>query len=261
MGARKPNMSILGNEFAGEVEAVGSEVKRFKPGDQVFGFSNSNLGAYAEFLCLPEDSVVAIKPSNLSFEEAAVVTYGAAIALPLLRKIYIQQGQKVLIIGASGSIGSALMQIAKYYGAEVTGVCGTPCVNYVRSLGADRVIDYSIEDYVRSGETYDFIIDILGRSSFSQCKQILSHDGTHLYVSFKLKQLLQMLWTSGTDGQKVICALASERVEDLYVIRRLIEGGMFKAIIDKCFPLEQTAEAHRYVEDGNRKGSIAISVA
>ena len=260
-GLSQPNNTILGNEFAGQIEAVGRDIKRFKPGDQVFGYAGEIMGAYAEYLCIPENGFVAMKPSNLTYEEAAVVPYGAVMALPILRRVNIQPGQKVLINGASGGIGSAALQIAKFYGAEVTGVCGPQRVGFVRSLGADNVIDYSKEDFSKGGEAYDLIIDILGKSTFSKCKSSLSPKGVLLFVSFKLKQILQMLWTSGSYGKKVICVFAQAKYKDLHTISRLIEAGKYQAVIDKTFPLEQIAEAHRYVEEGHKKGSIAILIA
>ena len=260
-GIRKPKISILGSEFAGEVESTGKDVKSFKQGDQVFGYLGQSMGAYAEYLSVPEDGVLAIKPANMSSEEAAVVPMGAIMALYLLReKGNIQSGQKVLINGASGSIGSAAVQLAKYYGAEVTGVCSTPRLEFVKSLGADKVIDYTKEDFTQSGETYDLIFDILGKSSFSRCKSSLSQNGHCLYASFKMSQIIQMLWTSMTSSKKVICALAPGSTEDLVSVKELIEAGKIKAAIDRCFPLEQTAEAHRYVETGLKKGHIAITV-
>ncbi|HSN95496.1 MAG TPA: NAD(P)-dependent alcohol dehydrogenase [Anaerolineaceae bacterium] len=259
-GLKQPKITILGNEFAGEIEAVGISVKRFKQGDQVFGYTGEKMGAYAEFLCMPENGVLAIKPSNLTFEEAAGLPYGALMALSLLRRANIRPGQKVLINGASGGIGSAAVQIARYLGAEVTGVCGTSKVDFVKSLGAAKVIDYSKEDFTQNGEAYDLIFDILGRSSFSRCKRSLKPNGIHLFASFKMKQLLKMLWTSRLSGQKVICALGPGSLEDLNSIKELIEAGKIKAFIDKSFPLEQAAEAHRYVEQGHKKGNIVITV-
>jgi len=218
------------------------------------------MGAYAEYLCIPEDGLVALKPANMTYEKATAIPYGALTALSLLRKANIQPGQKVLINGASGSIGSAAVQLAKYFGAEVTGVCGTPRLEYVKALGADKVIDYTREDFTRNGETYDLIFDILGKSSFSSCKNSLKQNGIYLLASFKMKQLLQMLWTSIRGGKKVICALSSENPKDLIFIKDLVEGGNIKSIIDRCYPLEQTDEAHRYVETGYKTGSVVITV-
>lgn len=259
-GVRKPRTSILGSEFAGEVESVGQGVTRFKEGDAVFGYRGQAMGAYAEYLCMPEDGEIAVKPSNMSFEEAAVVPYGAITALNLLRKGDVRSGQKVLVNGASGSIGSAAVQLLKHDGAEVTGVCSTPRLQLVKSLGANEVIDYTKEDFTERGETYDLIFDILGRSSFSRCKRVLKEGGRYLLASFKMKQVLQMMWTSRVGSKRVICALAPEKSGDLPHIRELIEAGEFRAAIDKVFPLEQAAEAHGYVEKGRKKGHIAITV-
>ncbi|MBW1822470.1 MAG: NAD(P)-dependent alcohol dehydrogenase, partial [Deltaproteobacteria bacterium] len=260
-GFSNPKITILGSEFAGEVEAVGKDVKLLKQGDQVFGYRGQIMGAYAEYLVMPEDGPLAIKPVNMKYEEAVVVLWGAIVALNLLReKGNIQSGQKVLINGASGAIGSAAVQIAKSYGAEVTGVCGTPRLEFVKSLGADKVIDYTQKDFTQNGETYDLIFDILGKSSFSRCKNSLSQNGRYLLASFKMRQLLQMLWTSMVGSKKVICAIASGSTEDLIAVKELIEAGEIKAVIDRRFPLDQTAEAHRYVEEGHKKGYIAITV-
>ena len=259
-GLRKPKITILGNEFAGKIEAVGKEVKRFKADDQVFGYLGQSMGAYAEYLCMPENGVLAIKPLNMTYKEAAIVPYGAIMALPLLKKINLQPGQKVLINGASGGIGSAAVQLAKYFGADVTGVCGSPRLEFVKSLGADKVIDYTKEDFTQAAETYDLIFDILGKSSFSRCKCSLKENGRYLLASFKMKQLFQMLWTSMVGSKKVICALAPGSVEDLISIKELIEAGKIKAPIDRCYPLEQIAEAHSYVEKGHKKGNVVISL-
>jgi len=260
LGVRKPNITILGSEFAGEIEAVGKDVKRFKKGEQVFGYPGQSFGAYAEYLCMPEDGVLAVKPANMTFEEAAVVPYGAIMALHLLRKMNIQPGQKVLVNGASGGIGSAAVQIAKHFGAEVTGVCGTPRLEFVKSLRADKVIDYTKEDFTKNGETYDLIFDILGKSSISQCQSSLKPNGTLLFASFKMKQLFQMLLTSRAGTKKVICAIAPGSVEDLVSVKELVEAGKIKSIIDKRYPLEEAAEAHRYVEQGHKKGTVVITL-
>lgn len=260
-GLRKPNITILGNELAGEIEAVGKDVKHFRKGDQVFGYPGLRFGAYAEYICLPEAGSVALKPSNLSYEEAVTLPYGAIMTTSLLEKANIQPGQKVLINGASGGIGSMAVQLAKYYGAEVTGVCSTPRLEFVKSIGADKVIDYTREDFTQNGETYDLILDILGRSSFSRVKRSLKPDGIYLLSSFKIKALLAMLWTSLTGSkQKVICAFANETPESLTFVKKLAEEGKVKAIVDKSFPLEQAAEAHRYVEQGRKQGNVVIAI-
>lgn len=260
-GINRPKVNILGNEFAGEVEAVGSSVSRYKPGDPVFGCRGQNMGAYAEYFCVPENGVMAIKPANMSFSEAAVVPYGAIMALYLLRKVNLQPGQKVLINGASGGIGAAAVQIAKAIGAEVTGVCGTPRLAFVNSLGADHVIDYTVEDFTQNGESYDLIFDILGKTTFAHCKGSLKPNGILLYASFKMKQLVQMLWTSRSgSGKRVICAIAPGSLDDLNTAKELIEAGKIKAFIDRCYPMEQAAEAHRYVEEGRKRGSVVITM-
>jgi len=260
-GFRTPKKHILGSEFAGDIEAVGKDVTLFEVGDPVFGYRGSNLGANAEYLCVSENGLVAIKPVNMTYEEASTVPYGALTALNLLRSVDIQSGQKVLINGASGGIGSAALQLAKHFGAEVTGVCSTPRVEFVKTLGADKVIDYTKEDFTQNGETYDVIFDILGRSSFSRCKSSLKQNGRYLLASFKMKQLFQMLWTSRVGSKKVICALSMEKPADLIFIKELIEAGKIKSIIDRRYPLAQTAEAHRYFEAGLKHGSVVITVA
>jgi NADPH:quinone reductase-like Zn-dependent oxidoreductase len=258
MGWRKPRLRVLGNEFAGEVEAVGRDVVRFKPGDQVFGHSGQRFGAYAEFICLKEKAPVAHKPANLSYEEAAVIPYGAIMALSLLRRADLRPGRKILINGASGGIGAAAVQIAKHLGADVTAVCGGARLDYVRALGADRAIDYAERDFTRNGETYDVIFDILGRAPFSRCRRSLEPRGVLLHASFKTRHLLTMARTSLSRGRRVVCALAPGSLEDLLAVKELVEAGKIKAIVDKRFPLDQAAEAHRYVETGERKGSVVI---
>jgi len=235
-------------------------VKRFKKGDQVFGYRGQSMGANAEYLCMGENGMIAIKPTNISYEEAAVIPYGALTALPLLRRVSIQRGQKVLINGASGGIGSAAVQLAKYYGAEVTGVCGTPRLGFVKALGADKVIDYTKEDFTQNGETYDLILDIMNKSSFEKCKDSLKPNGIYLLASFKMKQVFQMLQTSRSSGKKVICVLSMENLVDMELTRKLVEEGKIKAIVDKRFPMERAAEAHRYVESGNKAGSVVITI-
>lgn len=259
-GVNRPKINILGAEFAGEVEAAGKKVTLVKKGDQVFGASFPAFGANAEYLCMPENGLVALKPVNMTFDEAATVPAGAMYALNLLRKANIQRGQKILINGASGSIGSIAVQLAKHYGAEVTGVCGTQRVAMVQALGADSVIDYTKKDFTQNGKTYDVIFDVLGKSSFSGCKHSLNENGIYLLASFKTPQLWQMWTTSMRSGKKVICALSSETPADLLHIKKLVEDGKIKTIIDKRFPLEQTAEAHRYLESGKRTGHVAIII-
>lgn len=260
-GFNKPKIHILGAEVAGEVVEVGAKVTRFKTGDPVFGYRGPAFGGNAEYLAMPESGLVAHKPTNLTYAEAATIPYGALTALNLLRKVNLQPGQKILINGASGGIGSFGVQLAKLYGADVTGVCSTPRIELVKTLGADHVIDYTKEDFTKNGEKYDVILDILRKSSFASVKNSLTANGYYLLASFKTPQLLQMLMTARTSGPKVICALSTETLADLLHIKELVEAGKIKALIDRSFPLAQTAEAHRYVEAGAKKGSVVIAVA
>ena len=262
-GFLKPRHPILGQELAGEIEAIGRGVTRFKPGDQVFGIDS--FGAYAEYKCMPENGALAIKPANLSYEDAASVPNGALTALPFLRdKGKIQSGQTVLIYGASGSVGAAAVQLAKYYGAEVTGVCSTTNLEWVHSLGADQVIDYTQEDFTENGKTYDIIFDTVGKRSFSQCKGSLTDEGIYLATVPTPAIMLQALWSAKSGSKKVRFAAtglrpAREKIKDLVFLTELIEAGKIKPVIDRRYPLEQTAEAHRYVEQGHKKGNVVIT--
>jgi len=259
-GIRKPKKPILGTELAGEIEAVGKDVELFKEGDQVFGDTGMSSGTNVEYICLPEDGAVAIKPTNMTYEEAAAVPYGALTALFFLRKGNIQSGQKVLIFGASGGVGNYAVQLARYFGAEVTGVCSTTKVEFVKSLGADKVIDYTKEDFTKSGRTYDIIFDTVGKSSVSGCKRSLKNKGFYLFTTFGLPKLVQILWLSMTSSKKVFMGTLKERAEDLIFLKELIEAGKIKSVIDRSYPLEQIAEAHRYVETWNKKGHVVITV-
>jgi len=260
-GWNKPKTQILGSELAGDVEAVGQSVTKFKPGDAVFAYVGMNMGANAEYICLPETGMVALKPANLDYAEAATLPYGAIMAASLLKKAKLQPGQKILVNGASGGIGAMAVQLAKHhYGAKVTGVCGAARMDYVKALGADKVIDYSKQDFTQNGETYDVIFDILGRVSFARAKNSLKPDGILLYASFKGRALFDSLWTALFSRQKVICAMAEEKVESLETVRQLAEAGKIRAFVDKSFPLEQAAEAHRYAESGLKQGNVVIVV-
>ena len=260
-GLSRPRKKILGNTFAGEVEMAGNEVKQFKAGEQVFGYTGEQMGTYAEYICLKENGILALKPSNLTYEEASAVPYGSLMALGLFRKVKIQKGQSVLIIGAAGGIGSAAVQLARYYfGAEVTAVCSTQATDAVRRLGADKVIDYKKEDFTKNGESYDLIFDILGKGSFSQYRGSLKQNGIYLPVSFKTAKLFQMLLTSLMSKKKVVCALAVPKPADLIFIKEFIEERNLKPVIDRCFPLEKTSDAHRYIETEGRKGCVVITM-
>lgn len=263
-GFLKPRNPILGQELAGEIEAIGKDVTRFRPGDQVFGFDM--FGAYAEYKCMPENGALAIKPANMNYEEAASVPNGALTALPFLRdKGEIQSGQTVLIYGASGSVGAAAVQLARYYGAKVTGVCSTPNLEWVKSLGADQVIDYTQQDFTENGKTYDIIFDTVGKCSFSACKGSLTDEGIYLSTVPTPVMMLQALWPAKSGSKKVKFVAAGlrsarEKVKDLVFLTELIEAGKIKPVIDRCYPLEQIAEAHRYVEQGHKKGNVVITV-
>ena len=263
-GFLTPRNPILGQELAGEIEAIGKDVTRFKPGDQVFGFDM--FGAYAEYKCMPENGALAIKPANMSYEEAASVPNGALTALPFLRdKGKIQSGQTVLIYGASGSVGAAAVQLARYYGAEVTGVCSTTNLEWVKSLGADQGIDYTREDFIENSKTYDIIFDTVGKCSFSKSKDSLTDKGIYLTTVPTPVIMLQALWTARSGGKKVKFVAAGlrpakEKIKDLVFLTELIEAGKIKPVIDSCYPLEQITEAHSYVEKGHKKGNVVISV-
>src|SRR5215207_10196127 len=262
-GLARPKFAVLGVEFAGEIEAIGKDVKLFKPGDQVFGMSPNSFGAHAEYMCLPEDKTLTIKPANTTYAESAGIVDGATTALTFLRDVAkLQRGQKVLINGASGAVGAYAVQLAKYFGAEVTGVCSTANVALVQSLGADHVVDYTKEDFTNSGQTYDVIFDAVGKSSFSRCKGALTQTGMYLSTAPTLGIVLQMLRTSmfGSKKAKFATAGLMQNKDNLTFLKDLIEAGTITSVIDRCYPLEQTAEAHRYVEQGHKKGNVVITL-
>ena len=265
MGLTKPKKNILGAELAGEIEAVGKDVKLFQVGDQVFGIDYRGQGAYAEYVCRPENGALVIKPTRSTYEESVAVIEGALTALTFLKgKANIQGGQKVLIYGASGSVGTASIQVAKYFGTEVTGVSSSANLELVKSLGADMVIDYTNEDYTKNGQTYDIIFDTVGKTSFSHCKGSLKQKGVYLNAA-NPATLFPMLWTSKFTKKKAIITAsglrpASEMTKDLIFLKDLIEAEKIRPVVDRRYPLEQTAEAHRYVETGHKKGNVVITV-
>jgi len=260
LGFRKPRNPIFGMELAGEVEAVGKDVKQFKAGDQVFASTfEVNLGAHAEYKCLPEDAAVVTKPNTMTYAEAATLAIGANTALFFLQAANIQPGQKVLINGASGSVGTFAVQLAKYFGAEVTAVCSTRNVALVQSLGADTVIDYTQEDFTKNGQAYDILFDAVGKTTFSQSKSSLKRKGYYLHTVM-VGAGMKGRWYSITTDKNVIGGTAATRIEALVFLKQLFEIGQLKPVIDRCYPLEQIVEAHRYVDQGHKKGNVVITV-
>ncbi len=264
LGLLKPKrkFQILGTEFSGKIEAVGNKVKKYKPGDEVFAFRGFGTGCYAQYKCMSETASLAIKPNNMSFEEAASVVDGATTALFFLKeKANIQKGQKVLINGASGSIGTFAVQLAKYYGAEVTCVCSTKNIELVKSLGADKVVDYTKENFAETGHDYDIIFDTVGKSSFASCKKALKSKGKYVTTVLTLKIAFLALLTRYGSKKKVISGMSLNKAEALNYIRKLIEDGNLKTIIDRQYPLEELPAAHEYVEKGHKTGNVVITVS
>jgi NADPH:quinone reductase-like Zn-dependent oxidoreductase len=265
VGLKTPTrITILGMELAGEVEAVGKAVKRYKAGDPVFAATGFvGMGTCAEYICLPaesETSVLAIKPSNMTYEEAAAVPMGGLEALHFIRQVNIQSGEKVLINGAGGTIGTFAVQLAKHFGAKVTGVDSTGKLDVLRSIGADYVIDYTQDDFTNSAETYDVILDVIGKRSVSRGVKSLKPNGRYLLANPELSQRMRGRWTALKSHQQVIVGTARPKTENLIFLKELIESGQLKSVIDRCYPLEQTAEAHRYVETGHKTGHVIVTV-
>jgi NADPH:quinone reductase-like Zn-dependent oxidoreductase len=259
-GIRGPRKKILGQELAGMIEEIGKDVTKFRKGDQVFARTGFRFGAYAEYICLPEDGVMAIKPVNMTYEEAATVPFGGLESLYFLKKGNIESGQKVLINGAGGSIGTFGVQLAKSFGAEVTAVDSTSKLDMLRSIGADEVIDYTKQDFTKSGENYDVIFDAVGKSSFSSSIRSLKQNGFYLLANPKLSQMFRGFWTSNRSSKKVISGTVNETSGDLLLLKELIEAGKIRSVIDKRYPLEQTSDAHTYVETGKKKGNVVITI-
>jgi len=259
-GIRFPKDTLLGTELAGEIESVGKDVTSFKIGDQVFAYLGMRMGAYAEYICLQEESVMATKPINMNYDEAAAIQQGALSALYFLRLINIQRGQKILIYGASGGVGLFTVQLAKYFGAEVTGVCSTTKIDLVKSMGADKVIDYKKEDFTKNGEIYDIIFDTIGTSPFSGSVRSLSDGGIYLFVTYGILRSIRARVHNLTSSKKTVSRIVEETTDDLLFIKNLIEEGKLRVAIDRRYPLDQAAEAHRYVETGRKKGNVIITM-
>lgn len=260
-GLFRPRQPILGTELAGEIEAIGTAVTRFRVGDPVFAFTGAKYGCHAEYRTMPGDGLIMLKPANLSFDEAAALSFGGTTALPFLRdKAGIKSDDSVLVVGASGAVGSAAVQIAKHFGAEVTGVCSTVNVDLVRSIGADRVIDYTLEDAAMSGETYDIIFDTTGTMPFARCEAMLKPGGRLVVVLGSLATALGVGGPSKASGKAVIASVATVRVGDLQFLAKLAETGEYKPVIDRSYPLGDAAKAHAYVDTGRKRGSVILTI-
>jgi NADPH:quinone reductase-like Zn-dependent oxidoreductase len=258
-GVRKPRQPILGTELAGEIESVGKDVTKFKVGDRVLGFSGAGMGCHAEYRCLSEAGMVVLKPDNLSYEAAAAISFGGTTAWDFLRRGKLQRGEKVLVNGAAGCVGTAVVQLAKYLGADVTGVCSAANIELVKSLGADRAIDYTTADFAANGETYDIIVDTVGTAPFSRVKNSLAADGRLLQVLAGLPDILIAPLISMAGTKKVIAGPVSERVEDVQLLAKLAAAGEFTPYIDRSYPFDRIAEAHRYVDTGRKRGNVVVT--
>ncbi len=256
LGLRRPKKNTLGQEFAGEIEAVGKDVKLFRKGDQIFANIGIEMGCYVDYICLPEDGVLAIKPDNITYEEAAAVPFGALEALAYLRKANIQSDHKVLLCGASGTVGTFAIQLAKYYGAEVTAVGNPTSLEVMKSLGADKVIDYTKEDFTTKNSEFDVIFDIVGKTPFSIIKRMLKKNGFYLLSNLRISHLIRRKRGS----MKLIFGALNEGAEDLIFLKNLIEAGKIKIVIDRQYPFSQIVEAHRYVDKGEKTGNVVITL-
>jgi len=266
LGITGPRQPILGSELSGEIEATGRAVTRFRVGDEVFGFTGTRLGCHAEYRCLPEEGhgrkgeAVALKPAGLGHGEAAALSFGGTTALSFLRKAKLQRGEKVLVVGAAGGVGSAAVQLARHLGARVAGVCSTANLALVRSIGAEQVFDYTREDFTRSGERYDVIMDTAGTAPFSRCGGSLAEGGRLLVVLGSLPEMLRAPWVSLTTRKKVIGGVASWGVEDLRFLATLAEAGQFRPVIDRRYRFHEMVEAHRHVDAGHKRGNVVVTV-
>lgn len=260
-GLRGPRQPILGTELAGEIEAIGAAVTKFAVGDQVFGNAGLRFGAHADYTCMPESAVIAHKPAAMSYEEAAAVSDGALNALWCLRGADLKDGQTVLVHGASGAIGTAAVQLAKNFGAEVTAVCGTRNLELAESLGADGLIDYTKEDFTRNGRTYDVIFDAVGKQTFSRCRASLARGGRYLATD-GFQNLIFAMWTSRFGDTKAVFRLPPRYTQqDMLLIKQLIDDGKYRAVIDRTYPMEQVIEAARYVETERKTGNVVLAVS
>jgi len=259
-GLTKPRLNILGSVFSGEVERVGSQVTQFKAGDQVFGHTDMRFGAYAEYIAVPEDGSLALKPAGISHTEAAVIPFGGVTAWHFIKKAAIKPGQRVLVVGASGAVGSAAVQLAKSLGAQVTGVCSTSNIELVKSIGADKVIDYTKEDFTQNGQTYDVIFDSVNTISVSRSLKSLSKNGVMILSAAGMAEMLQGFWISATSGRKVLTGVISHAAADIRLLKDLVDAGKYKPVLERTYPLAQMAEAHAYVEQGHKKGNVGIEV-
>ena len=260
LGVTGPRQQILGTELAGEVESVGKRVTRFSVGDPVYAYPGAKMGCYAQYTCIPEDGPVAHKPANLSFEQAAVLSFGGATVLDFFRRGALRSGERVLVNGASGGVGTAAVQLAKDLGAEVTGVCSAANVELVKSLGADRVIDYTTDDFTRSGAKYDVIVDTAGTAPPARSKVALADGGRLLLVLAGLSDMLRAPLSSRTGGIRIVAGPAAERPEDVRLLGQLASEGRFTPVIDRSYPLEQIVDAHRYVDRGHKRGNVVITL-
>jgi NADPH:quinone reductase-like Zn-dependent oxidoreductase len=266
LGFSGPRQPVLGTELSGEVESIGKAVSRFKVGDPVFGFTGARMGCHAQYRCLPEeghgrkDEAVAPKPDNLGHAEAAALSFGGTTALSFLRKAKLQRGERVLVVGSSGGVGTAAVQLARHFGAQVTGVCSTSNLELVRSLGVDRVIDYTRDDFTRSGERYDLIVDTAGTAPFSRCQGSLVDGGRLLVILGSLPEMLRAPWVSLTTTKKIIGGVASWGVEDLRLLADLAARGQYRPVIDRCYRFEEMIEAHRHVDTGHKRGNVVVTV-
>lgn len=259
-GLLRPKINILGGVFSGEVESVGEDVSHFKVGDSVFGHTNMSFGSYAEYICMPDSGSITLKPDKISHKEAAVIPFGGVTALHFIKKAMIKPGQKVLIVGASGAVGSAAVQLAKSFGADVTGVCSTSNIALVKSIGADKVIDYTKENFNQNAETYDVIFDTVKAISVSRSLKTLNKNGIMILSAAGISEMLQSLWIYLTSKKKVLTGVISHNAEDIIFLKELVEKEKYKPVIDRTYNLEQIVDAHKYVEKGHKKGNVAIEV-